>query len=1545
MGFESGGYAAKLGDRYEGKWVIRQLFQLLHEQIASVTIEPVGDDEEGVDLWIERLDGSRDAQQCKAQNGTKAYWSIADLDRRGVLVKAKNQLVRDPDSTFTFVSSIPATALVDLSRSARDSTGDSRHFYDHQVVGRSKNAKQEFERFCECLQLSPEDPDDLASAFDLLQRLHFRSFEDDKETRKELKLWAQCSASGEPEHVVNAIAAYAESNPRRRITTIDLSGELNRVDLPIRKMIADERTSVRLSELNSEFSDSIKPYLAAQQLIPRDETKSLRNVILDDEEVDAVVLHGDAGDGKSGVLYEFSQQLENENIPYLAVRLDRRIPNSDSRKYGADLGLRESPAICLNEVAARGSSVLILDQLDALRWTGTHATHGLDVCKQILREVSTLRKTGSKMKVVLCCRSFDLKHDPQISSWLKSPSQLTIERVSVGPLTDSLAQQLVGQFGFNFQQLSIQQRKLLKTIGNFAIWAQIVKSEEASPDFGSQTQLLRLYWQIRFQEIEKAGIAVADREALIDKLVSHMERTAVPSAPKRLLDQHQKPGTDLQSLGVLRVSGHRVGFAHQTHLDFLIANRVMEKLDASNASVIDWLGKRTEMSLFRREQLRQLLMLLADEYPERFRKSIQAILGSSTVRFHLKQLVLEVIGKIEPTDEVFSFIIGLLAVDEHRPHIESDVLVSNAHYFERLVNAGTIQQWLDSESEVDRIRALWMMRVHRDLYENIVARLCQPLIARGGDWPKHVQNVFYHDCKSECDSIFDLRLQCARNGRSPMYVDWKGLADSNPERALRLYESVLHNDFRASGDSVRTRHYSNREDPSLKSQVGVAKQYPELAVELLLPIFVEFVQRSFEAARQLRRQGRRYYAALNREDRTPPSLSQTLLAALATLARTRPYRFLELTPQLERLPGRLSRMILVRAYEWLHRDHSDVAICWLVADERRLTCGPRRDAPRWRPARGLIQRHSRHCSDEVFRTLEDSLLAFYDPDEIAHSKYCMQDVRRGFYRNVVGNAQHYLLPALDKSRACTTTVGRIGVLQRKFGSRNEQLLNDNRPMGGFVRSAINATNAERMRDAAWLRLMQSPRVTPSGRSGIRYLRDGAIDVSVEQFSRDLRNVAVKNPERFARLAMLIPPTAPASYFAAILEAVECTSPPTAILESERENWRPAPAAVVDAMLATNLRLDHVETAKRFCWLVRHRNDIELTDHVIETLITCAQHEDPPDHELCVSTESIENRSVHDLDVGSINSVRGVSAVAISHLLYDHHELLPAFRSVIEALIGDTNPSVLVAATQICLPIWNIDKDLSVELFVRAVSKDLRVGASRHARRMFNLCVPKYQDRVEPIIRDMANSSIEEVAEFGAGEIVARWVFHDFLGDEAEKVLKGTTAQRKGAVDALVDIVDQPGCSEKCFHELLPLADDESEDVRRELTKLFYEKEIVEQPGFTEFMHQYIETRAFAANPSDSIEVIQENVAQVTTHADLILSVSDGFIRSRENVSSSPDTHRWGATRSLMPLMQRLYEQANAENLVEIRDQCLDFWDQLLRLRICSGIQLSSIISS
>lgn len=75
MAYEVGGRSDKYGNRFELNWVICKLLDVIEEKIASVIVEALGDDEHGVDLWIEYNSGVLEAQQCKCRNGSLEYWT------------------------------------------------------------------------------------------------------------------------------------------------------------------------------------------------------------------------------------------------------------------------------------------------------------------------------------------------------------------------------------------------------------------------------------------------------------------------------------------------------------------------------------------------------------------------------------------------------------------------------------------------------------------------------------------------------------------------------------------------------------------------------------------------------------------------------------------------------------------------------------------------------------------------------------------------------------------------------------------------------------------------------------------------------------------------------------------------------------------------------------------------------------------------------------------------------------------------------------------------------------------------------------------------------------------------------------------------------------------------------------------------------------------------------------------------------------------------------------------------------------------------------
>lgn len=127
----------------------------------------------------------------------------------------------------------------------------------------------------------------------------------------------------------------------------------------------------RFAKLRDRFLGSLRPHLAGGELIRRQETAEISR-LLDDPTVRIVVVHGVAGSGKSGALLELVEDFVERGIAFLPLRLDRfDLSGSPGAFASRELNLPATPASCL-ETIADPKGILVLDQLDALRWTGSH---------------------------------------------------------------------------------------------------------------------------------------------------------------------------------------------------------------------------------------------------------------------------------------------------------------------------------------------------------------------------------------------------------------------------------------------------------------------------------------------------------------------------------------------------------------------------------------------------------------------------------------------------------------------------------------------------------------------------------------------------------------------------------------------------------------------------------------------------------------------------------------------------------------------------------------------------------------------------------------------------------------------------------------------------------------------------------------------------------------------------------------------------------------------------------------------------------------------
>lgn len=247
--------------------------------------------------------------------------------------------------------------------------------------------------------------------------------------------------------------------------------------------------------------------------------------------------------------------LDQQGIPHLPVRLDKRLPRDNTRAFGEALALPESPVRCLKAIAGDRGAVLILDQLDALRWTPQHDPSAWLVFEQLVNESLRL---SDNMHVIVACRTFDLQHDPNISAWRKEGerSQL-IEDLPVGDLAVEVARRVVEGRGASWESLTGRQKDLLRKPHHLYLWAQLPAGPRVRSVFRSATDLMRAFWQHAYERLAEASLDSRDVEEALSTLVNRLDEDGLLTAPSAVLDKWPKVRDVLCSLAVDRSKQHQ----------------------------------------------------------------------------------------------------------------------------------------------------------------------------------------------------------------------------------------------------------------------------------------------------------------------------------------------------------------------------------------------------------------------------------------------------------------------------------------------------------------------------------------------------------------------------------------------------------------------------------------------------------------------------------------------------------------------------------------------------------------------------------------------------------------------------------------------------------------------------------------------------------------------------------------------------------------------------------------------------------------------------
>jgi hypothetical protein len=1012
---------------------------------------------------------------------------------------------------------------------------------------------------------------------------------------------------------------------------------------------------------------------------------------------------------------------------------------------------------------------------------------------------------------------------------------------------------------------------------------------------------------------------------------------------------------------VLAISDRNVVFSHQGYFDYLVAQKVLSEIRRRKIIVVAWL-KDTDQSLFRRDQLRNVLMLLRDEDEQTYCRAIEEIIASKNIRFHLKHLILNLLGNSDPPlDGESQLVMRLLEDRGWHGHIKDLVLWNKTQWFRVLHKEGIVSKWLRSNDKEQADFAIRLMSVALPECSEEIYEIIRPLEKMGGEWLEKVASIlgWRYELSDECRELFAMWARLMQRGvLVPRFLHWAELAKKNPRRCLLLFRiciSRLVDRYLGLAPDTAKDKLPKLECLAwhdLDAISEAAKKEPNYAWRSLIRFwqgrgkFISDMMKTFHAYEDY--EWDEDVLGMREKLELPlmiPAIERILTVAGQTLAHISGEEFLkDITVAYGCFPKRFKRAA-IRALAETPDECADKIMLWLCEHPESFKLGSGYYVSSWEPVEWLIKRFAMVCSENVIRRLEETLLCYKDA-ELKETYTRKVEIFREYNAvicNEFGRTQYVLLSCIPKDRLSEKAKGFLGQLERKFARYG--LHKAREFQGGFVGSPIPSEKLTLVTDEEWLRIISrnwSERERRWKQMGPEHVGEA----SHEHFAADFGHIAEQQPQRFADLALHIPKDVYPGYLSRILRAIALTKPPDSLKQPEKDAWQLATGEQIETVLDYVGYSEDRDQAISFCDLLEKRSDAKWPARVLDRLINYAtKHPDPQPETFSVQRVDANKQYIPDVVNSALNCVRGRAAMTMAKLLFEQPALLSTFEGAIGHLVKDASPAVRIAAMDVCLPILNIDRNQAVAYFVTACQmQDDQIFEGHSATTFISYAWHTHLEKLKPIIERMAKSKNPKVAKIGAAWATAIWLQKGEMEELKKECCCGSVHQRKGVAEVAVHWMNERANIEKHIEIIRAFFNDEDAEVRREAGNCFRKEERLHIPEVVKLAVDYVESAAFDNDPDTLFYGLDDYTGNLKTYAESLFKAGEKLAGPLANVARNFATGIGVAVTMFAKLMLRLYEQTYRSGDKQVNERCLSIWDRLLESGIVETRVLEEIES-
>ena len=1263
MAFELGGRADKFGNRYERRYFVSLMAKVLQGGLLSVQSEPTGDDESGTDIIVEYQGGRKDFHQCKARSGSNEHWTMSALARHKVFQHIKEH-VKTEQNHFVFVTALTFVALNDLCLAARNSDSCQRFVTDQLTTHSRKNL---FDQWRKNLGLGETAADQEQAVF-YLRQFEVCTLSDDSVEGDQWKYVLGSMFTGNRDDIYDVLLNLTENdNLGKALTARELQQYLEQRGYQRRLLASDTNMPLQIERLNHRFRSRFHPI--GNRIFPMQEAHRALQAVLEGSDV---LLLGEAGVGKSGCVQALLDELDSAHIPYLALSVDQNVPRGTPEHYGEALGFRGSPVFCLESQLAGGQmGVLILDQLDSLRWATRSCEEALEVCGEMLQQVQALSRSGERtVRVVLVSRKFDYENDLALRKLCVPTAHEqpgTWEMIELHIWDESRVEALVGQE--RYARMLPAMKRILQIPCYLYIWQSL---EDARKDnvFTTPVDLMKEWKAQIIRRGEQNGLRTDDIESFLNTLLSLMQE--VFYVPEIALSGNTRVREFLISENVLYRNEGALAFVHQSMADYLNVESWLREI-LRGKKVEEILPSYNAQGPEYRVRLQMLWQVLLQSGTALFLDRAESFLTNENIRYYYKCTVWEALGQINvPGEEIIAFIQEHWNEDAWRETILHRVFWGHSAFIRQYVAAGFVTSWTDPT-------ALWLLRPLVTSDQAFVREAVLPCIGKTPENDQNILRLFWMHKNLERQTV-ELCLQILKTQptlglNTSEYESW---VETCPDKAVEYLALVF-------GQT------SSRQGYIAPKYMELSQKRPKGVLETLCPLVIE-ASKGEEVWMQWRAYNRHYDGVRCYVKLIQDSLQQLVQEDLPyvenfVVNHLHTVSWLEhewILKTLLLLPEQDATL----AYQWLMEQFPEHFLDTTSPEERMTTY-----------AAEVLKKFSPFWSDAQFDQMEQRIVSYRSPDmlENARNRFSLKA-----YWPYWGSLQEALLPAMDPARSKSKALQ--AVLQR----RKEQGFGDVwYKKGGLiesytVRSSI-ADHTEKLSDAAWIRLITSDMSHLSPRDTIQqHFRRPGLESSPREFAQTLEYFFVTEPLRLAGIAEKLPEQIDAHYSAAILnvfakkEAFDAVGFET--VEAIAEKFTRCMTAEMDYELASG-----------FCGLLINHPDAPWSAESYQRLrFLAVAHKNPQENMYNItSSNDPQNKSCQCLRDNVLNSIRGYAFRTIAETLWKYPEKAVEWKDVLEHGLQDPHPSVRYAVIDALAAVSRVDKTFACRGYWKVLQQDPR----------------------------------------------------------------------------------------------------------------------------------------------------------------------------------------------------------------------------------------------